>query len=193
VVTVKQLSGENCLGYFCNDCNLKEHSGRITRNHQRLSLKEKSKKPTFSKCLIHHQDKKYWCKDENELLCDVCVIDDHKSHQVLSVFKLTNGFRDELKKCAAPLQDRQVLENKERDFRQKKAKNEEKLKSVEEQARVLKEKIIQTDANIKEIQERQEKVKISEVVLFKLIEEMGVNELMDFLVYFLLPTFGAKD
>jgi len=170
---------ENCLAHFCTSCDTKEHCGRVTQTHQRLTLKEKLKKPIFSRCVKHHQDKKFYCKDDKEFLCDVCVIDDHKLHDTVSVFKYADGAREELKKCLAPLLNAKVWEENLKTLQDSKEQHEVELKELKEKVRSLELKMTRIDEEMKGLEAVQGKVKTSHVVLQKSIEELGISDLVD--------------
>jgi len=66
----------NTPQYYCQQCNLSEHSSRNTKTHQRITLnekklKEKSKPIPFPQCLSHHEDKKFYCVEDKVYLCSV--------------------------------------------------------------------------------------------------------------------------
>jgi len=148
--------------------------------HLLLTLKEKSsKRPIFSQCSKHYRDKEFYCVEDQVLLCHVCVFDDHKPHNTISAFKYADGLRDDLKCCVAPLQNRELLDIIERDVIQDRSKNGEELVALTERMRILEGKIYQNNIDLKQITERQEKVKTSEVVLIKSIEDLDVMELLD--------------
>jgi len=169
---------ENCLAHFCDSCDSKEHSGRVTRTHQRLTLKEKAKKPTFARCVKHHQDKKFYCKDDNEFLCDVCVIDDHKPHNTISVFKYADETREELRKCLAPLQTAK-LDHKFNALKVSKQQCNLEVQELYDRIRSLEAKMTNIDQEMKDLEAAQEKVQTSHVVIQKSIEELGVADLVD--------------
>jgi len=170
---------ERCSVYYCSDCSSIVHSRRATRDHLCLTLKEKSKRTIFVKCKRHLEENKFYCVDCQVLLCSMCVIDDHKLHNAMSVFKYTDGLREELKFCVAPLQNNEPLEKIEREVKQDTQNNEKELESLKDKIRIVEELIRQNHVDIRKVNERQEKVKTSHIVFLKLIEDMGVMDLMD--------------
>jgi len=89
---------ENCDAHYCTDCNSTAHSLKTLRNHLRLNVQEKSKKPTFTKCRSHMEENKFYCVDCKTLICSVCAVDDHPQHKTMSIFKYGEILKNELKK-----------------------------------------------------------------------------------------------
>jgi ribosomal protein L35AE/L33A len=87
---------ENCVVYYCGDCEKNIHSGKATRSHVRLSLNEKKKKPSFSKCENHMEENKFYCLNCHRLICNVCVVDDHPQHRTMSIFKYAETLKNDL-------------------------------------------------------------------------------------------------
>jgi len=166
--------------YFCNDCNSTEHSGKLTKNHHRLTLNERSKLPSFSKCSKHLEENKVYCNDCKVLICYMCVIDDHKSHTMCTVFKYVDGIRDELKSYVTPIQAQQLVEQTEQDLIQKKmTEKKNELQALKEKIKSVEDEIAQISVGIQEVTQKKEKIETSLVVLMKSIEELGVTALID--------------
>jgi len=170
---------ENCSGYLCITCDQSEHSGKLSKNHRRLTIIEISTKPAFFSCLKHQHEKEYFCIDDQLFLCHICVVDDHKFHNTISVFKYADNMRDELKKQAQPLSDRYYLEKKEAELREEKRKNEVGLLKIEKEAEILKENIIKLNIEIENILECQQKIKNVEVVVMKSIDDLQTSDLLN--------------
>jgi len=66
------------------------------KDHFRISLMEKLKRPLFSKCDKHHEDKKIYCSSCRDLKCNMCIIDDHADHTTISIFKYGDQIKSEL-------------------------------------------------------------------------------------------------
>jgi len=191
-ITKKKFGCENCDlpatlwcegcqngTYYCDKCSSLVHSLKATSKHCILTLKEKMKKPTFTRCNFHFQENQIFCVDCQVLICPVCMIDDHKSHNAMSAFKYSDVLRAELKSCVAPIEQKKGhLEQIERKIRTENENNEKKIVELTEQIKILEEKMKVEKAHLENILERKEKVETSNVVILKLIEEMGVMDLM---------------
>jgi len=121
----------------------------------------------------------FYCVDDKLSLCHVCVIDDHKPHNIVSVYKYTDGLRNELLKSLLPLQNVQSVEFVEKKLTETKKGKEAELKKLEEQIVLLRGEISKCGVEIAEVKQQQDKTKTSNIVLQKSIQEISVFELMD--------------
>jgi len=167
--------------YYCNDCNTKLHGGNRSSNHIRYSMEEKAKRrPSFLKCNLHHKSKKFYCVDDKQFICQVCSVDDHPGHKIISAFMYAELLRKALLDCVLPFQTvLGPLGNIEKVLLEKKEKNDKKLEKLENRVKELKEKSQINELEIIGIKARQEKVKTSQQYLIKIIEEKGVMDLID--------------
>lgn len=92
-------------GYFCGECDTAEHISFTTKLHHRMTLEEKAKLVTYPKCDLHHEDKKLYCIEDQSLLCYMCMIDDHKDHNIITIHKHSEDVREELKECLRSLEN----------------------------------------------------------------------------------------
>jgi len=142
---------ENCGTYYCKDCNSNLHSGKATRNHLRISIKEKMKKPTITKCKSHMKDNEVYCVDCSVLICSMCMIDDHTQHQMTSIFKYGETMKIELKNSLS------TFKETINDFNELETNIKEEMKKRERVRAKLKEKIEQIDLFLKEKKIEEEK------------------------------------
>jgi len=166
--------------YYCGVCDSGFHSGKATRMHIRLSIKEKSKKPNLSHCKIHLKDQDVYCLDCQVLNCAVCVIDDHPQHRAMSLPKYEEFMKNDLKKSLSSFDEAlQYIDEKEfgikEDIKQKEDELGELLEQVDR---------IRSDLNEKNIEEqtmidRRKKVETNRDVLRNSIEETVVIQLMN--------------
>jgi len=167
--------------YYCKECDEHIHSGKATKNHARLGLKEKMKKPTFTKCTTHLEENKFYCYDCKTLICSVCKEDDHPQHKTNSIFKYGEMMKSDLKNSIANFTEIVKFLNR----REKEVQEEILLK--EKRREILVKKLNELDENLKSkknekesfIQQRS-KVETSQVILNKSVEELGSSQLINF-------------
>jgi len=112
-------------------------------------------------------------------MCHVCVIDDHKQHNTMSVFKYAEKIREEFRELIKPLENTEPLQQIEREIRQMNDKNAKEILKLEKMIQDLKQDICKNEKEIKESLEKQEEVNSSRIVLLKLIEDLNVVELVE--------------
>jgi len=136
---------ENCAPgtYYCKECDEHIHSGKATKNHVRLGLKEKMKKPTFTKCTIHLEENKFYCLDCTTLICSVCKEDDHPQHKTSSIFKYGEMMKNDLKNSIANFTEIvKYLNRREKEIH-------EEILSKEKRREALVKELNQLDENLK--------------------------------------------
>jgi len=154
------------------------HSLKGTRTHQRLTLREKSQNPTFSKCNRHQEETKFYCKTCQILLCSLCVFENHQGHQSTTVYVYADEIRNELKNDLKPFENPQSLDQQE-NIRKSKENNMMELAKLKIQIRQLEETIKIKNLTLNQISENNEKVKMTHLILLNSIEEMGIMSLID--------------
>lgn len=174
---------ETCSGtYLCGGCGQSLHAPRAMQHHTVLTLKEKSQRPSFTKCSKHFQDKVFYCGSCKELVCNVCVLDDHSSpsHTTMSVFKfaenLKNGLKDNIKKIAETKSPLEQVEVKLAEVIKIKA---EKIARAEEELRLMKVELEQKKNQRTEILQGSADVVVGELALLKAVEDMSIMDLLD--------------
>eukprot|EP01126_Amoeba_proteus_P007017 TRINITY_DN12488_c0_g1_i1.p1 TRINITY_DN12488_c0_g1~~TRINITY_DN12488_c0_g1_i1.p1 ORF type:complete len:462 (-),score=114.14 TRINITY_DN12488_c0_g1_i1:63-1448(-) len=169
---VAEIWCDNCSSHYCTACHSAVHQIKTLRNHHFMSIKEKKKKATFTKCKSHQEENKVYCLDCKEFICGICVIDDHP-HKVMSIVKYSEILRNELKNLLSVLKEGTVHYNQmnvglEREIT-------ELTVEFERIQNLLKEKNLEK----MKINQQKEKTETSHIVLIKAIEEMGITELMN--------------
>jgi tripartite motif-containing protein 46 len=171
---------ETCAVYYCGDCGKNIHSAKATRSHVRLSLNEKKKKPSFSKCEKHMEENKFYCLTCNCLICNVCVIDYHPQHRTMSIFKYAETLKNNLNTSLSDIvecinlfkRQEETFENDIKNLNTKKQNLTKELKQIDED---LMKKKLDKEKNI----QQRKKIETSHIVLKNSVQEMGVMDLMN--------------
>uniref|UniRef100_A0A6B2L430 B box-type domain-containing protein n=1 Tax=Arcella intermedia TaxID=1963864 RepID=A0A6B2L430_9EUKA len=176
-----ELWCENCAPgtYYCKQCDAQVHSGRATRAHSRLTLKEKSKQGTSTKCTKHQRAHEVYCLDCSTVVCTLCLLDSHSQHKAQSVSKCAEERRGQLEGCIGTLGDLGTWRKLEEEVRLKKEKDQLELKVMEEKVEMLRGRIKEYDGEIHKIAKQEETAKTSEMVLRSAVKEMSDFELME--------------
>jgi hypothetical protein len=171
---------EKCDIYCCDACDSTIHSAKALRNHLRIGLREKLKKPTFTQCKNHLEENKFYCVDCRILICSVCVVDDHPTHKTMSVFKYGDTIKNDLKNTIITFSE-SINYYKEKET----IIAGEILKRENEKDKLII-KLNEIDEDLKNKKNEQEKfmqqrkrAETSQIVLTRSVEEMRVMELMN--------------
>jgi hypothetical protein len=82
--------------HYCKPCDFSVHSSKALRNHIRIPIEEKSKRPILAKCETHGEEKKFYCLECRMVICGNCLIDEHP-HKTTGIFKYAEKLREDLK------------------------------------------------------------------------------------------------
>lgn len=89
---------ENCSGiHYCKECDSSVHSTKALRNHSRITVEEKKKRPVYSKCVSHKEDNKFFCLECKMVICSHCLVEMHP-HKAITISKYADLTRSELLK-----------------------------------------------------------------------------------------------
>jgi len=109
----------------------------------------------------------------------MCILDDHKSHNTISLYKYTSLLKTELIKCTEKIvQGKNILTKKKEDVRCKKQKKEQEVVVLKEKLRALEEELRKDEGVMNELEDRIQKATTSSSILEKSVERMGFNELV---------------
>lgn len=171
---------ENCKTHFCSDCDLADHSRKVSAKHVRIPIRQKAtKNPVFPICKQHNREQNLFCVDDRVFVCDACAKYSHGPHNVMDIYKYADVLKEELKQCVKPLQNKKPLELLAADIKDTMDKTEKELLKLEEMKKSLLAKREQSDQDLKDLNERIEKVQTSEVVLIKSIEDLTLSDIMN--------------
>eukprot|EP01125_Pyxidicula_operculata_P018795 TRINITY_DN671_c0_g3_i2.p1 TRINITY_DN671_c0_g3~~TRINITY_DN671_c0_g3_i2.p1 ORF type:complete len:456 (-),score=99.11 TRINITY_DN671_c0_g3_i2:287-1654(-) len=162
---------------FCESCFAQEHSGKLTRHHVRVLLKDKPNKPSFEICKKHHKEKEFYCVEDKIFLCSVCVIDDHKPHTTISVFKHSDNIRERIKKMLDVLKT-ENFDIKVSAMKETLKKKEEEMIVLQEKVNTLKKEIEETNDSLSSVEAEKNQFVTTKLVLMKTIEEMSIEQLI---------------
>jgi len=165
--------------FYCSECFRSVHSIKALSQHKAISLQEKAKRPSFSTCSKHFKENEYYCADEKQFLCHVCLVDDHKMHNTNSAYKYAEKIREELKECLSPFKQKPVLETDEGKTIAQKKFYEEQLVKLKQSIKDIEEKLTKTENNLKEIKEKRSQIDNAQLVLSKSIEDMSITDLLN--------------
>ena len=142
VLSVAQLCGicdDDAAVWFCGACDLllcdqcdkDSHpaSNRALSRHKRVDVADKPENRTGGTCEHHAGEHALlFCKDDNTVVCGVCVVTTHKGHEFCLVADAVDTQRQRL------LGDRADMLRVEQEMRVSIARNGERLEAVEKEA-----------------------------------------------------------
>lgn len=78
---------ESCKTSFCDTCSTQIHGLQVFQNHQLFPI---DKRPWYDSYCTEHEDEKikYWCQDDQALLCSDCILFQHKDHRYARIADL---------------------------------------------------------------------------------------------------------
>jgi hypothetical protein len=162
-------AGRGNSGFLCGKCDEEEHSqARMGQAHKpRVNLNiPLHKKPL---CPKHGEKRTLYCCQSScqrkPLLCAVCVVEGHSTHNVMSIASRCDRVRDELKKDSQPIYDVSALQRKKADL----------VTELEG----LKRKMCAVEAALMELDRKEEKAKKTQRKMERMLEGLGVEELVD--------------
>lgn len=141
-------------GYLCQECDISEHSNRLGKFHQRITLKEKAKKAVTTKM---------YCIDCTMVILDTRLIEYHSGHDIWTVEKHTEKERERLKRSLSMLSANAFPEMRDV-ILAKRRKLDVEIESINESERQY---ITQCERMVREI---------NEMNVFELAEIQCVND-----------------
>jgi hypothetical protein len=163
-------------GFLCFQCDQSEHMSKLGKLHKpRVSLEDALRRAARTQCGEHRKERKFFCGtpscQSQPFLCATCV-DNHTAHNVMSYAKRSDAVREDLKRDLKTLSDVCSLQ-KEKEILLK------TREAFETELAEVRRKLEEADSLLQEFGKREEKVKITQIVLEKMIEGLGVDELMN--------------
>ena len=82
---------ETCDSYLCDECwNISHSVGKLMQHKPQIV--NGKKKPNIEKCSFHASyGKDFYCETCVMCICNICWIDEHKEHNVSSIFKYSES------------------------------------------------------------------------------------------------------
>lgn len=141
-----------CFENYCIRCSKIHSSQKFTKDHKIVEFKGEINEDqiknmfTIRKCKVH-SDKvlEYYCRDCNTVVCVLCFVKDHKTHDCKEVAMVDNDFRQRLGESYTKMNEykEQLLskkldmERQKRDFRGKALETETAIRRKSQQLKDL--------------------------------------------------------
>ena len=105
----------NCGQFMCTTCEKAHKKEKSHTGHNFVKLKKlrqnmtQNIKPEAVKCAVHDKPMKTFCTDCDQLICQSCANNDHKSHKQESIDKTAIGVREGIEQDLSNLHQGQSL------------------------------------------------------------------------------------
>lgn len=169
-------------GFLCEKCDIDEHSGRVTKLHQRITMQERIKKTQLTqKCATHQSKCKIYCNDCRRLICQMCLFDSHKDHSATTLQKHAEVVRGEMieRDLGRFEETMNFLENVKMLLGAEKEESESEVMELVKRVNGIKDKVEVMVNEMMCVDEQMGKIGVGRSVMLKVIEQMDVLELVD--------------
>ena len=176
----------NCEAWLCLECKEEIHKSKMFQSHKIQGKLEKKKsekelalerESSYQECPQHAPEiQKGYCKDCKLTVCLVCIMDDHKSHDTLSVVKRVEEVKQELRDLIEPIATySEILDQIAERESAAMVEHETKLEELRKEMKCVEEKINGCKESIAEKAERKERALGTQNVLEGTIVGMGLE------------------
>ena len=88
---------DNCRMGYCKDCIKKHEKNPIFKNHK-VSSKGGPASVEHAQCKVHaNEQAKYFCRSCEQLICTMCIMNEHDGHNVIEVDELFSQHQDDVR------------------------------------------------------------------------------------------------
>ena len=169
---------ENCKILLCLECSDSIHSLKAFQSH---SFKKNSNQihlnSKFAKCDQHKKKKEFYCEKCDEILCSVCLVENHNLHTSMSVYKFIENFKYQMKnsieKSISRLPNLNYVED---NYQTRIILIDEEIIRLEEKIKKLKEKKENTQRKLVANRAAETIVDSTNLFLFKFLEEINFSD-----------------
>ncbi|XP_037544045.1 tripartite motif-containing protein 16-like [Nematolebias whitei] len=168
-----------CLVSYCEEHVQPHYDVTQLKKHQ---LVKPSKKLHENMCSRHYEVMKMFCRTDQQSICNVCVVDEHKGHDIVSAAAERRGKQKELQVRREDIQQR--IQSREKDVKQLQQQLEAIIvsgdKTVEDSEKIFSELIRLVQKRISEVKQQirsQQETEVSRVLELQEKLEQEISEL----------------
>jgi hypothetical protein len=168
---------DSCETFLCDDCWKIAHSVGKLKMHTPIPAVDADLHVKPVQCSSHvRHPREYYCSTCNDAICSICWIDNHKDHEVASVFKTIEAIKVELlDKCESIVRDRPQLTSLVNEEKRKKDQIAQELEQLETKVIQMRALLEQSEANITQIQEKDNQIQAAYQMIKHTVEQNAVG------------------
>uniref|UniRef100_A0A6B2L4F4 RING-type domain-containing protein n=1 Tax=Arcella intermedia TaxID=1963864 RepID=A0A6B2L4F4_9EUKA len=163
---------------LCSACCGTLHSIKLFQDHKITPLLGKEKQKGL-RCPKHGQEIDFYCNTDKDLVCQSCLMGDHKSHTVAPLFKYIDTLRADLMLLIKPLQDSSLLEAKQIEIEERKKKAMEEMKVLKERLELLTEQVNSDSESLRVVLQTKGNLFTTHLVLKRVVESLEGTMLVE--------------